>query len=500
MSQPSKSISNQLIGIVSLVVVAITIAVLSVSYIVLSRQATNDLNTRMKDSANVLSVVLKDPVFTYDNGQIKAILSAFIQQQDIQHLTVRDQRGKVLGEARQAEDISAEQLISQAVKLVGDDGAPLGQVDVDFRTDAVAKQVGATAIYVVTALGLVLVGVLVSLTIMVRRLVTRRVARVTRAIADIAAGGGDLTRRLDIIRDDELGQLGKSFNRFVENLHGLIGSVIESAQRLSAAADNLAARTCEVSGASRQQLAGAEQTSLSLDAMAKVSLEVAASAARSANTTHEAKTQAQSGVQVVGSAVLHVHELDNDISSTRTRIIQLRNDCDGVTRVLDVIRNIADQTNLLALNAAIEAARAGEAGRGFAVVADEVRKLAQMTGASTSEIATMLERLREAARNATDAMESSHGRLEGTVSSSQQAGESLNRVSEHIDVIDDINVQVAAAAEEQSRTIDGIIANVKDICDLAQQVGTLSDRALSESQDVQQISLGMREVLSKFRL
>lgn len=112
----------------------------------------------------------------------------------------------------------------------------------------------------------------------------------------------------------------------------------------------------------------------------------------------------------------------------------------------------------------------------------------------------MLERLREAARNATDAMESSHGRLEGTVSSSQQAGESLNRVSEHIDVIDDINVQVAAAAEEQSRTIDGIIANVKDICDLAQQVGTLSDRALSESQDVQQISLGMREVLSKFRL
>jgi methyl-accepting chemotaxis protein len=203
---------------------------------------------------------------------------------------------------------------------------------------------------------------------------------------------------------------------------------------------------------------------------------------------------------VVGTAVGLVGELDTDISATRERIIALRNDCQAVTRVLDVIRNVSDQTNLLALNAAIEAARAGEAGRGFAVVADEVRKLAQMTGTSTSEIAVMLEKLQDAARNANEAMERSHARVDTTVKSSREAGASLQSISNNIDVVDDINAHVANVAAEQGRTIAQIIGNVESIQQLAHQVCDLSESAQTQSQEMQSIGENLRTALRQFRL
>ncbi|WP_051228752.1 methyl-accepting chemotaxis protein [Paludibacterium yongneupense] len=496
----ANSISARLIRTVSLVVVVITVLVLGGAYVVVSQQSQRDLHVKMNESSDVLGIVLRDPVFTYDGGQINTILASFIKQSHIYHLRVTDQRGKVLGEMKQEQAVPADSLQAQTIKLTGDDGNALGEVSADFRTDSVGAQVRSTLLYVVVAVLCALAGVMFSLTVMVRALVTRPVARINHALGEIAAGGGDLTKRLVISSHDELGELAGSFNRFIENLHRLIGTVIGSANKLSAAADGLAARTSEVSGASRKQLEGAQETASSLNEMSSVALDVASSATRSASSTHEAKQQTQAGVGVVTDTVEQVGQLGSEITETRERIIALRNDCDAVTRVLDVIRSIADQTNLLALNAAIEAARAGEAGRGFAVVADEVRKLAQMTGASTSEIAAMLDKLQGAARSAGEAMDRSHERVESTVLRSREAGASLQHIRDNIDVIDDMNVHVAAAAEEQSRTISGISANVEAIQHLAQQVNEMSAAAHSESKEVLSIGESLRGALGQFQL
>ena len=499
MSALTHSISTRLIATVSLVVLAITVVVLGVSYSIVSHQARQDLQEKVSESAEVLGIVLKDPVFTYDNDQIKSIITSFIKQNHIYHLKITDQRGKVLGEVKQDAAVSGE-LITQPIKLKGDDGGDLGTVDAEFRTDSVAAQIRSTSTFVLAAVLCTLGGAILSLMVMVRTVVTRPVARINRALEEIAAGGGDLTKRLSIASHDELGVLAGSFNRFVENLHVLLGSVIGSARQLSQAADGLAARTSEVSAASQKQLAGAEETAVSLAEMARVAEDVASSATRSATSTHEAKQQTQEGVAVVGNTVEEVRLLGNEISDTRERIIELRNDCNAVTRVLDVIRSIADQTNLLALNAAIEAARAGEAGRGFAVVADEVRKLAQLTGASTGEIAQMVDRLQTAARNAEDAMDRSHSRVDSTVQRSQDAGQSLEHIRNNIDVIDDMNVHVAAAAEEQSRTIAGISSNVGSIQQLAHKVSDMSAQAHSESKQLLDIGERLQGALGQFRL
>ena len=347
------SISARLIRTVSVVVVLITLLVLGGAYVVVSQQSQRALQVKMSESSDVLGIVLRDPVFTYDSGQISAILTSFIKQNHIYHLQVTDQRGKVLGEVKQEQAVSDSSLINQTIKLVGEDGNALGQVVVDFRTDEVGQQVRSTLLYVIVAVLCALAGVMFSLTVMVRTLVTNPVARINRALGEIAAGGGDLTKRLAISTHDELGELAGSFNRFVENLHSLLGSVIGSANKLSSAANELAARTSDVSSASRQQLAGARETVSSLTEMSRAALDVASSATRSASSTHDAKQQTQAGVGVVTATVEQVGQLGADISESRERIIDLRNDCDAVTRVLDVIRSIADQTNLLALNAAI---------------------------------------------------------------------------------------------------------------------------------------------------
>ncbi|MDR3429629.1 MULTISPECIES: methyl-accepting chemotaxis protein [Silvimonas] len=496
----TRSISTRLIGTVSVVVLVITILVLGVSYALVSHQAQQDLQEKIGESSDVLGIVLRDPVFTYDNGQISAILASFIKQNHVYRLHVADQRGKVLGEIKQEQTVSDSLLQSQTIKLVGEDGNALGQVVVDFRTDSVGQQIRVTSLYVVGAVLCVLAGVMFSLAIMMRTFVTSPVKRINRALGEIAAGGGDLTKRLTISSHDELGELAGSFNRFVENLHTLLSTVVGSAKQLSVAADGLAARTSEVSAASRKQLEGAEETAQSLAEMSKVAQDVASSATRSATSTHEAKQQTQSGVSVVTNTVEQVGQLGAEITDTRDRIIDLRNDCNAVTRVLDVIRNIAEQTNLLALNAAIEAARAGEAGRGFAVVADEVRKLAQLTGASTSEIAEMVDKLQSAARNAGEAMDRSHARVDDTVQRSQEAGVSLERIRDNIDIIDDMNVHVAAAAEQQSRTISGISSNVESIQRLAHQVNDMSASAHAESREVLNIGESLRNELGKFHL
>jgi methyl-accepting chemotaxis protein len=203
---------------------------------------------------------------------------------------------------------------------------------------------------------------------------------------------------------------------------------------------------------------------------------------------------------VVTASIHSIEELAKEIGNASNVITNLEQDSENIGSVLDVIRGIAEQTNLLALNAAIEAARAGEQGRGFAVVADEVRTLASRTQQSTQEIQTMIERLQQGAHNAVDVMKASQSRTTDTVGHANKAGEALNSISNYVGDINDMNLQIASAAEQQSAVAEEINQNVVRITDIAQHTSDSMQEIASSSNDLAQLSSNLDTLVSNFKV
>ncbi|HEX5393924.1 MAG TPA: methyl-accepting chemotaxis protein [Rhodocyclaceae bacterium] len=495
------SITTRMMLSVSVVVSVITITVLAASYGITSYLANRDLRQQVADSSDALGIVLRDPVFTYDAAQIDSTLGSFIRQRHIYEITVADHRGKVLAHQKQEGAVPDDaQLIRDTVALKGEGVEPIGQVSIAYRRDYVAALIAGQVLGIVAIVVCVLLGVLGTLYVLLRRLVTEPVARINKALRDIAAEGGDLTRRLHFSAQDELGELATAFNRFVDQLHQLIASVVQSADRLALAACALADKTRHTDRATEEQFSSTQRMADTLAEMEAVAQNMAQRAGSTSASTHEATDLAQSGTAVVMQTLEQVNQLGTEMDATGARISELRDNTDAIGQVVEVIKGISEQTNLLALNAAIEAARAGEAGRGFAVVADEVRTLSQRTSKSTDEIEQIIATLQLASKNAFDAMTRSHGRLEQTVNHSRQAGDSLQSILSHISTIDAMNIHVAQAAQDQTLTIGGIAQDVKAVRTLAETARASADQACRDSQTVQQICETVKQDLGRFRV
>lgn len=495
------SITTRMMVSVSIVVAAITVTVLVASYALTSYLANRDLRQQIADSSNALGIVLRDPVFTYDSAQIASTIGAFLRQRHVYEITVADHRGKVLAHQKQEGAIPDDsQQIGEAVPLTGEGGETIGKVSVVYRRDFVGALVTDQVLAIATIVICVLLGVQGTLYVLLRRLVTEPVSRINKALRDIAAEGGDLTRRLHFSARDELGDLASTFNSFVDKLNQLVISVVRSADRLAQAASALADKTQHTERATEEQFGSTQRMAQNLTSMEVVAQDMAQRADNTAASTHEATGLAQSGNSVVISTLEQVNQLSDEMEATGTRINELRDNTNAIGRVVEVIKGISEQTNLLALNAAIEAARAGEAGRGFAVVADEVRTLSQRTSKSTDEIEQIIATLQQASKNAFDAMERSHSRLEQTIRHSRQAGESLQSILSYISTIDEMNLHVAQAATEQTRTIDGIAQDVNVVRGLAEIAHSSADLACRESETVQQICEAMKRDLGRFKV
>ncbi|MBH3361374.1 methyl-accepting chemotaxis protein McpA, partial [Pseudomonas guariconensis] len=290
-----------------------------------------------------------------------------------------------------------------------------------------------------------------------------------RAMQDIAEGEGDLTRRLAVQHKDEFGELATSFNRFVERIHASI-SEVSSATRL---VHDLSEKVVHASNAS---IIGSEEQSMRTNSVAAAinqlgaaTQEIARNAADASQHASGASEQANDGRQVVDDAINAMTALSQKISESCEQIETLNASTDEIGKILDVIKGISQQTNLLALNAAIEAARAGEAGRGFAVVADEVRNLAHRTQESAEEIHRMITSLQVGSREAVYTMNESQVSSEQTVQVANQAGERLASVTQRIGEIDGMNQSVATATEEQSAVVESLNLDITQINSLNQQ-------------------------------
>lgn len=349
-------------------------------------------------------------------------------------------------------------------------------------------------------IGLVTVGITLLISISIAVLVTNSVNQIAGSLRDIAQGEGDLTRRLKQTSKDELGDLVHWFNVFVEKLHNTIGDVVHVISPLGDVAKQLNSVSSETSRAASEQSRSSSLVSNAMNDMLRSVTAVAQNAGSAAQAADDADSEAKEGLSIVQNTVVSINDLAAEVERAAEVIVKLESDTESVGSILDVIKGIAEQTNLLALNAAIEAARAGEQGRGFAVVADEVRTLASRTQESTHEIQNVIEQLQSAARSAVTVMDHGKEQAKRSVDQAGATGASLEAITAKVTSITDMNQQIASATEEQQSFANSIQQNVNSMRDSAQVSERSTEKVSELSTSLQGLADRLQRVASQFRV
>ncbi|ROO10233.1 chemotaxis protein [Pseudomonas fluorescens] len=356
-----------------------------------------------------------------------------------------------------------------------------------FRTSAVIATVIAVAIIIA------LLGMLI-------RLLIQPLHVMTRAMEDIADGEGDLTKRLTIVNNDEFGILGTAFNRFVERIHGSIREVSSATGQVNEVALRVVAASNSSMYNSDQQASRTSSVAAAINQLGAAAQEIARNAAQASNQASDARGLAEDGQQVVDRSIKAMNQLSSMLSASSSNIESLNSKTVNIGQILEVITSISQQTNLLALNAAIEAARAGEAGRGFAVVADEVRNLAHRTQESAQQVQTMIEELQVGARESVSTMSDSQRHSKDSVEIANLAGERLNSVTQRIGEIDGMNQSVATATEEQTAVVESINVDITEINTLNQEGVENLQATLRACSDLEQQASRLKQLVGSFRI
>jgi methyl-accepting chemotaxis protein len=322
---------------------------------------------------------------------------------------------------------------------------------------AAASQAGASRVLTAMTVALaVALALAVVMTIVITRQISRPIRAMVERIADIAQGEGDLTRRIELTRRDELGELGTWFNRFVEKVHDTVSKVAGATHEVASAAAQIAASNEQMVQSVQRQGAQVNEVTAAVQQITQSVSDVARQGAQASTSAGDATQCAQEGGQVVQKTVSGIQSIHESVAGGAASVRTLGSRSEQIGRIIEVINDIADQTNLLALNAAIEAARAGEAGRGFAVVADEVRKLADRTTKATDEIASSIQAIQGETAQAVERMEAGSRLVEEGVTRAAQAGKSLEQIVASTQSVCGMIQSIAAAAEEQSAAAEEV--------------------------------------------
>jgi methyl-accepting chemotaxis protein len=310
----------------------------------------------------------------------------------------------------------------------------------------------------------------------------------------------DLTRRIDVKSKDELGLMSDALNRMLDKFRQGIQHVADSTSQVASSSEEMNAITTESNRSIQQQLTETSQVATAMSQMSASVAEVASNTANAATAAEAANHAAAEGRDVVQSTISAIEKLADEVEAGATLIGHVEKESESIGSVLDVILGISEQTNLLALNAAIEAARAGEQGRGFAVVADEVRSLAQRTKDSSEEIQDMISNLQNGTRNAVQAMKKGQDRARNSVEQAAMAGQSLETIGESVSSIHDLSVQIASAVEEQSSVAEEINRSIVNINDVAEQAATGAQQTSTASDDMARLAEQLKELVGRFKV
>ncbi|MFZ0296386.1 MAG: methyl-accepting chemotaxis protein [Candidatus Sulfotelmatobacter sp.] len=376
---------------------------------------------------------------------------------------------------------------NQMAKRLGDDAAAVRTRSVRLESTIFALVVAGIVLLVVWGVALV-------------RSVSRALHSMIYMVKDLAEGEGDLTKRLGIVTHDELGELAKWFNTFLDKIHGIISNVAGTAEQVASASEELSSSaTLQAQGADHQKDQAA-QVATAMQEMSCTVQQVSENCSKAADASRRAAETARAGGAVVEKALTQMHSIAESVAGTAKEIGELGHRTDQIGHIAGVIDDIADQTNLLALNAAIEAARAGEQGRGFAVVADEVRKLAERTTTATKEISQMISVIQDGTKAAVKAMDIGSQQVEAGVASTARAGESLQQIIHMSEEVGSMITHIATAATEQSGATGDVNQSMDQIAHLVKESAVAAQQSAKACQDLSELALALQSMVGSFKL
>jgi len=388
--------------------------------------------------------------------------------------------------------VARQEMTVQGATIVKTSDA-LYKIQLDRRDSESAQ---ARTLQITATLLALLVGILAA--VIITRQITRPLRETLAVVEKIASG--DLTHNMHITRRDELGVLQQGIQRMGATLRDLISGIRDGVTQIASAAEELSAVTEETSAGVNSQKVETDQVATAMHEMAATVQEVARNAEHASSAATDADAQARAGDQVVAEAIGQIERLAEEVRRSTEAMGQLQQESQKIGSVMDVIKSVAEQTNLLALNAAIEAARAGEAGRGFAVVADEVRGLAQRTQKSTEEIEELVAGLQSGTQQVANVMHGSRNLTESSVELTRKAGASLESITRTVSSIQSMNQQIAAAAEQQSAVAEQISRSILNVRDVSEQTAAASDETAASSVELARLGNQLQTLVSHFRV
>ncbi|WP_394193079.1 methyl-accepting chemotaxis protein [Pseudoalteromonas atlantica] len=491
-----KSLQYKITVALSICLVIIFGFVVSVNYYLLKNSETAQWQENITALDQQLTVILAEPVFSYDKPLIAQIINAFAKNHNIQHIEVVDHRNKLLGNVGQL--VSAKNVIAHQLPLSVSE-QKIGTINIKYSQNELNKGIfNAVQTMVITlAISFLLLGV--TIIYVCRFIIIKPIVGVNQLVDELVRGGGDLTQRINYQSSDEIGYLVAGFNRFINEVQQIIASLGKTATELEIIAGSVNEATVRSKYEAEQEYALTDAATSSLSQLSEATKEIAFGATQTADQTTKVQTLCQDGQLSMSNNSTLIHELENQLDHTSSVVEQLDSRSSEISQVLDVIKNIAEQTNLLALNAAIEAARAGESGRGFAVVADEVRALASKTYHSTSEIESIISALQTNASECVQASQKSKHVSSQVIQANEQSQHVFHNIAEQVDEINLMNERIAASSEQQTCTTEGILSTMEKINHGAKSLAQEAEQLDGTIKQLNELEKGIVEKLGLFK-